>query len=220
MRGVRGVCLREHLRNAGLWEGDLLNPKPLQKPTCEKHYTFHLQSCPLLFLAWLDTLSDSEAVPHISHSSHASPWLLTGVQVWEGREGSMVRDGVTLLLFFIPTAGCLHTSWDVKQILCSVTAHHEWRVKSKSFQGKKWVLRCKGLKVEEKELTFRDPPDQKAMSGQEVPDLEGSCQGQGSSLGQPWKKEAQQWSAPSARTDPISPEGSAVTDWDPHLGWW
>lgn len=51
MRGGWGVCLREHPRNAGLWEGDLLNPKPPQKPTCEKHYTFHLQSCPLLLLA-------------------------------------------------------------------------------------------------------------------------------------------------------------------------
>lgn len=72
------MCLREHPRNAGLWEGDLLNPKPLQKPTCKKHYTFHLQSCPLLLLAQLDTLSDSEAAPHISHSFHASPWALTG----------------------------------------------------------------------------------------------------------------------------------------------
>lgn len=40
-------------------------------------------------------------------------------------------------------------------------------MKSKSFQ-KKWVLRCEGLglKVEEKELPFKDLPDHEAMSGQ------------------------------------------------------
>lgn len=47
-----GVRLREHLRKAEFREGRLLlSTKPLRKPTCERHYKYHVLNYPLLLLA-------------------------------------------------------------------------------------------------------------------------------------------------------------------------
>lgn len=79
---------------------ETLNPKPLQKPTCEKHYTFHLQSCPLLFLAWLRAHCLTQKPHHTSRIPltpvHTAADGSAGLR--EGREGAWCGMGTLLSL--------------------------------------------------------------------------------------------------------------------------
>lgn len=216
--GEGGECVSGNIRGMrdyGKETCSILNLRRNQPAKSITHSTYKAA----LYCYWHNSTRCLTQKPHHTFRIPFSPVHgRRGVQVWEGREGSTVRDGVSLLLFFILTAGCLHTLWDVKQLLSSVTAHHEWRVKSKSFQRKKWVLRCKGLKVEEKELTFRDPQTRNPCLAKRVQTLRAHAKGRAAHLASHGRRRLSS-GQPSLQGQTLSPL-RVRWDWDPPLGRW
>lgn len=149
MSGERGVCLREYPSKAGLWEGDfclILNLCKSQSVNSIADSSYKTT----LYCYWHNLTYSLTQKLQLTPCIHFTPVnVMMGAQVWERRKGSRVCDGVCLLLFLMPMAGCLHTLQNVKQVLCSARPSHgatfhpnqKWQMKSRSFQRKKWVLK-------------------------------------------------------------------------------